>query len=136
VDRFIRRATELTGKAPVEIVANKLSEMSGYEAMKGHLRRRAAVDGLYTVSDALALGAYRAVKEGGLSIPGDVAVVGIGDYEIAPFFDPPLSSVGVSHQELASHASNLLLRQLGRGAKAGETVVVPAVNVIRASSGS
>jgi LacI family transcriptional regulator len=135
VDRFIRRATELTGRAPAEIVAGKLSELSGYDAMKEALRRSTQVDGLYTVSDALALGAYRAVKERGLSIPKDIAVIGTGDYEIAPFFDPPLSSVGVSHLELANHASNLLLRQLGRGAKSGETVVVPVVNVVRASSG-
>jgi LacI family transcriptional regulator len=135
VDRFIRRATELSGRAPVEVVASKLSELSGYEAMKSLLRRTTAVDALYTVSDALALGAYRAIKERGLSIPRDIAVIGIGDYEIAPFFDPPLSSVGVSHQELARHASNLLLRQLGRGGKAGETMVVPVVNVTRASSG-
>jgi LacI family transcriptional regulator len=136
VDRFIRRATELVGREPVEIVANKLSEMSGYEAMRKFLKNSTAVDGLYTVSDALALGAYRAIKERGLSIPRDIAVVGMGDYEIAPFFDPPLSSVGVSHKELARHASNLLLRQLGRDAKAGEKIVVPVVNMIRASSGA
>jgi LacI family transcriptional regulator len=104
--------------------------------MKSLLASTTAVDGLYTVSDALALGAYRAIKERGLDIPKDIAVIGTGDYEIAPFFDPPLSSVGVSHQELARHASNLLLRQLGRGAKSGETIVVPVVKVIRASSGT
>jgi LacI family transcriptional regulator len=136
VDRFIRRATELVGRPPLEIVANKLSELSAYEAMKSLLASTTAVDGLYTVSDALALGAYRAIKERGLDIPKDIAVIGTGDYEIAPFFDPPLSSVGVSHQELARHASNLLLRQLGRGAKSGETIVVPVVKVIRASSGT
>jgi LacI family transcriptional regulator len=135
VDRFIRRATELLGRPPIEVVANKLSEMSAYEAMKRFLRRTTELDALYTVSDALALGAYRAIKERGLSIPGNIAVVGTGDYEIAPFFDPPLSSVGVSHQELAGHASSLLLRQLGREAKAGETVVVPVVSVLRDSSG-
>jgi LacI family transcriptional regulator len=134
VDRFIRRATELAGKAPREVVANKLSELSGYEAMKRLLKRTTEIDALYTVSDALALGAYRAIKEHGLTIPGDIAVVGTGDYEIAPFFDPPLSSVGVSHQELAGHASNLLLRMLGPDAKAGETLIVPVVSMIRASS--
>jgi LacI family transcriptional regulator len=59
----------------------------------------------------------------------------VGDYGIAPFFDPPLSCVGVSHEELARHASELLLRQLGRDAKPGEMITVPVVNVLRASSG-
>ncbi len=39
-------------------------------------------------------------------------MIGVGDYDIAPFFDPPLSSVGVSHKELAEQASQLLFRQL------------------------
>jgi LacI family transcriptional regulator, galactose operon repressor len=135
VDRFMRRAVELTGRPAAEIVGPKLSEMSGYEAMRDFLARRQPLDGLYAVSDALALGAYRAIKERKLAIPRDVAVIGTGDYEIAPFFDPPLSSVGVSHAEFAQHACALLLRQLGRGAKPGERQVVPVRHVLRTSSG-
>lgn len=135
VDRFMRRAVELAGRSPAEIVAGKLSEMSAYEATRDFLTKKGRMDGLYAVSDALALGAYRAIKEKGLSIPGDIAVIGTGDYEIAPFFDPPLSAVGVSHEELARHAVALLLRQLGPGAKPGETEVVPIRHVLRTSSG-
>ena len=87
------------------------------------------------VSDALALGAYRAIKERGLTIPGDVAVIGVGDYDIAPFFDPPLSCVGVSHRELAEQASKLLLQQLARGSELGRTLSVPLVEALRASTG-
>lgn len=135
VDRFMRRAAEIAGRSPAEVVASKLSEPSAYEAMLEFLARKDPIDGLYAVSDALALGAYRALKERGLAIPRDVAVIGTGDYEIAPFFDPPLSSVGVSHEEFARHAAALLLRQLGRGARPGETEVVPVRHVLRTSSG-
>lgn len=134
-DRFMRRAAELAGRSPAEIVAEGLSEAGGYGAMREFLRRKAPVDGVYAVSDALALGAYRAIKEQGASIPRDVAVIGTGDYEIAPFFDPPLSSVGVLHEEFARHAAALLLRQLGRGARPGETEVVPVRQCLRTSSG-
>lgn len=136
VDSFIQRAAELTGRPPAEIIAAELSELSGYATMRKFLARRTPIDGLYTVSDALALGAYRAIKETGLQMPRDLAVVGVGDYDIAPFFDPPLSSVGVSHQELARRASELLLRQLEPGGgKPGERVVIPVVDVLRASTG-
>jgi LacI family transcriptional regulator len=135
VDAFMRRSAQLAGSAPAEVIAESLSETAGYEALLAFLKAGGKCDGLYAVSDALALGAYRAIKERGLSIPGDVAVIGVGDYDIAPFFDPPLSCVGVSHQELAEQASTLLLQQLTRGAETGRTISVPLVETLRASSG-
>jgi LacI family transcriptional regulator len=135
VDSFLKRSYELLGLPSREIVARELSESGGYEAMKAYLRDRGQVDGLYAISDGLALGAYRAIKEEGMEIPRDIAVIGVGDYDIAPFFDPPLSCVGVSHRELAENASGLLLRQLeGRGGES-RTMPIPVVETLRASSG-
>ena len=136
VDGFMQRALHVSGIAPNEIVAGMLSELAGYEAMRAFLKGGGKCDGLYAVSDALALGAYRAIKEKGLGIPGDVAVIGVGDYDIAPFFDPPLSCVGVSHQELAEQAATLLLQQLARGRESGRTVEVPLLESLRASTGA
>ena len=79
VDAFMQRSAQLTGNAPAEIIAENLSEMASYEALRTFLKKGGKCDGLYAVSDALALGAYRAIKERGLTIPGDVAVIGVGD---------------------------------------------------------
>lgn len=133
VDSFMRHAGENLGHTPQEIVANRLSEEAGYDAMKSFLRQKKSIDGIYAVSDALALGAYHAIKEHRLRIPQDVAVVGVGDYAIAPFFDPPLACVGVSHRTLAEEASSMLLRQLRQGAPTEERITIPVVEVPRAS---
>jgi LacI family transcriptional regulator len=133
VDGFMHRANQLLGTPAAEVVADKLSETGAYEATKAFLGGKQRFDALYAVSDALALGAYRAIKEAGLRIPEDVAVIGVGDYQIAPFFDPPLSCVGVSHQQLAEQASQLLMRQLETAGSA-VTVKVPVVETLRASS--
>lgn len=135
VSSFMQRSFELLGRPAAEVVANSLSEAAGHEGMRAFLQRRPKVDALYAVSDALALGAYRAVKEAGLRIPQDIAVVGVGDYQIAPYFDPPLSCVGASHQRLAEQASRLLLKRLERGAQPPECVYVPVVETLRDSSG-
>lgn len=136
VDSFMKRTIELMGRPALEIMADRLSETAGYEAMRTFLGRGERCDALYGVSDALILGACRAIKEHGLRIPDDIALVGVGDYEIAPFFDPPLSSVGVSHKELAEQASRLLLRQLTQGSSGAQTIQVPIQEVLRASSGN
>ncbi len=93
------------------------------------------IDGLYTVSDSMALGAFHAIKEKGLRIPNDIAVVGVGDYEISAFFDPPLSVVGVQRSDLGKEASRLLLRQLEQGGQSPLKVEIPVLSVLRASTG-
>jgi LacI family transcriptional regulator len=134
VESFSRRALELTGKPASEIVASKLSEEGGYRAVARALKKGISCDGLYAVSDALALGAYHALKEHSIKIPQQTAVIGVGDYDIAPFFDPPLSCVGVSHRHLATEASRLLFQQI-----AGETspaqIALPILENLRESSG-
>jgi len=44
-------------------------------------------------SDPMALGAVRAVREAGLTVPDDVSVIGFDDSRLTQFFDPPLTTV-------------------------------------------
>lgn len=134
VDSFLHRSAELLGRPAQEIIADQLTEEAGYKAMRRFFKTKGRCDGLYAASDALALGAFRALKEEGLRIPKDVAVIGVGDYEIAPYLEPALTCVGVSHQELAAMASALLFKQL-EGKPFPQTVTVPLQENLRASSG-
>lgn len=136
VDRFMRRAAELLGSPAQEIVAEKLSEQAGYEATVAALASTAPrFDALYAVSDALAVGAYRAIKEAGLTIPRDVAVIGVGDYPTASFMDPPLSCIGVSHVQLAELTSHQLIQHLLGQTNSPQTLHADAIETLRASTG-
>ena len=135
VESFVKHAEKLLGKRPVEIVADRLSEQAAYDAMTALIDRGVSIDGLYAVSDALALGAYSAIKEKGISIPRDMSVIGVGDYDISAFFDPPLSCVGVSHLKLAEQAASALLAQLDFHDEDSKLVqMVALTEVIRAST--
>lgn len=134
VDSFMQAVAGEFGRPAQEIVAGELSEMAAYEATITHLDRGGRIDGLYTVTDSMALGAYHAIKEKGLRIPGDIAVVGVGDYDISAFFDPPLSVVGVERGEFGKEASRLLLRQLAQGGLPPLKVEIPVEPVLRAST--
>lgn len=136
VDSFVRAATSQLGRPPREIVAEKLSESAAYEAMIRFLDQHERIDGLYAVTDGMALGAYHAIKEKDLSIPKDIAVVGVGDYDISAFFDPPLSVVGVQRSELGKEASRLLMRQLEEPGLPPLKVEIPVESVMRASTGA
>jgi LacI family transcriptional regulator len=134
VDAFVNRASELLGIAPEEIVATSLREIAGYNAMKEFWASGKRCDALYTVSDGLALGAYQAIKQLGMTIPRDISVMGVGDYENLSFFDPPLSSVGVSHSLMADQASLLLMEYLQKRGTTVRHVPLPILEVLRAST--
>ncbi len=94
------------------INASNLSAKSGYEAMLNFIKGGQKIDALFTVTDSLAEGAYKAIKESGLRIPKDISVLGIGDNSNPEFFDPPLSTVGASSKEFAKKCCDLLLKQI------------------------
>jgi DNA-binding LacI/PurR family transcriptional regulator len=66
---------------------------SGYQAMKKIFATKVAPTALFAGNDTLAIGAMMAIREAGLSIPGDFAVVGYDDIPSAAFAYPPLTTI-------------------------------------------
>lgn len=70
----------------------------------------------FTSNDNMAIGTYRAVREVGLTIPDDIAVVSFNDIPVAQFLTPPLSTVRIHGEHIGEVAVDLLLERLsGRG---------------------
>jgi DNA-binding LacI/PurR family transcriptional regulator len=69
------------------------SEASGVSAMRALLARHPDLDAVYAASDLMAVGAMRVLKERGVRIPQDVAVVGFEDSALAAQTDPALTTV-------------------------------------------
>ncbi|MCD4852914.1 LacI family DNA-binding transcriptional regulator [Arthrobacter sp. AK01] len=97
--------------APVE---SEISEVQGgYEAAKRILSRDDRADiptALFCYNDRMAMGAYRAAAELGLSIPADLSVVGFDDQElIAANLYPGLTTVALPHYEMGAWATEHLI---------------------------
>lgn len=135
VDSFLAATNRLSGRSATVIEADTLSEAGAHAAMTKFYATHGEIDGLYTVTDSLALGAYSAIKKRGLKIPDDVSVVGVGDYETAPYFDPPLTCVGVSRDEIGERASQLLLHLLDHPGSKPAHEQIPVRAVLRESTG-
>lgn len=121
----IKTFLDASRKGTVQIEAKDLHESSGFQAVQAALAER-KIDGIYTVTDSLALGAYKAIRRAGLVVSKDVTVISVGDYHLSSFFDPPLSHVGVSHLQLAREASRMLLSRLGRPVQPAVQVIIPS----------
>ena len=62
------------------------------------------------------MGAYEALKERGMRIPSDVAVVGFDNQEIvSAYLRPPLSTVALPHYEMGRWAVQHTIRQTEKG---------------------
>jgi LacI family transcriptional regulator len=64
-----------------------------YMATQKILKGKKKPDGIFAVSDRIAIGAMLAIKEAGLSIPGDIALVGFNNEPIADLLQPGISSI-------------------------------------------
>lgn len=81
----------------------------GYDAVHRLLERGARPAALICFNDRLAVGAYKALTEHGLSVPGDVAVMSFDDDPIASWVDPQLTTIAIPHYELGRKAIEILL---------------------------
>ncbi|MGW4662983.1 GH1 family beta-glucosidase [Streptosporangium sandarakinum] len=109
-----------------------LGRASGAAAMRELLAADPSLDAVFVAGDLMAVGALHALREAGLRVPEDVAVVGFGDEEDAAYAVPPLTTVRVPWSDQVLAAVRLLLRQIGGGPSS--SVILPTELVVRSSS--
>jgi len=102
----------------------------GLDAMARMLESQSPLTAVLTSNDLMAIGAMRAVRRAGLSVPDDISIVGFDDIQLADFTEPPLTTVRLPRIELAEQAFHALLR----GAEEQPKVKVETHLVIREST--
>jgi len=117
--------------APVE---HALFSLEGGQAATTRMLRQ-GVTGVICASDVLALGAIRAVRRAGLSVPGDVSVVGFDDSGWLNCTDPPLTTVRQPIESMGKAAVALLVNQMESVAMHHEELLFEPELVVRGSTG-
>lgn len=87
---------------------------------------------IFAMNDPMAVGCIHALLDAGLSVPGDVSVVGFDDRESMRTMRPPLTTVSIPTKEIGMRAAQMLLAQL-RGESEPEGVMLPCTLVKRGS---
>jgi DNA-binding LacI/PurR family transcriptional regulator len=106
---------------------------SGYQAAKALLESGISFDAIFAASDLIAIGAIPALEEAGLTVPGDVAIVGFDDIPLASLAHPPLTTVQQDYKLAGEVLVDALLRQI-RGERS-KGAVLPTKLKVRKSSG-
>lgn len=95
---------------------SRFSFDSGYETARRFFADRADATALFAMSDTVAVGAIRALKDLGLSVPGDISVVGFDGIDISRFTLPRLTTVEQPVEEIARRSVDLLLDMMEKEA--------------------
>jgi len=109
---------------------------SGYLAAQRLLEVRPAPTAVFAANDLMALGAIYAIQEAGLSVPGDVAVVGYDDRDFAGYIRPALTTVRMPCQEAGCASAELLLRLIEGKIEQAEPLWVRGELIVRESCGA
>jgi DNA-binding LacI/PurR family transcriptional regulator len=106
----------------------------GFHAGRELLRVR-DFTAIFSSNDQMALGLIHAIREAGLTVPGDVSVVGFDDIPEARHFWPPLTTVRQDFAELGRRSIALLLSQLAGERTAAYVGTIQPELIVRASTG-
>jgi len=100
------------------IVGARYLDSSGYSAMRELLQVSPRPDGVFCYNDPVAIGAIKAIRDAGLRVPEDIAVVGAGNVHYSDVLAVPLTAVDQGTEEIGKRAAELLLGQIGEKRKA------------------
>ncbi len=104
----------------------------GTRAMEAALSEGELPTAVFAGHDEMAFGALRALRRAGLSVPGDVSVVGFGDHPMSAVVD--LTTVSQPVEEQGHVAASLLVTGLESGSQEPVDIVLPTRLVVRGST--
>jgi DNA-binding LacI/PurR family transcriptional regulator len=108
----------------------------GFKPMQSLLEKTRDFTAIFCFNDIAAIGAIRALKDAGLTVPGDVSVVGFDDIQSAAYSTPSLTTVRQPLTEMGQRGAQILLERIANRENGypAEIVMAPEL-VVRESTG-
>ena len=97
-------------------------EDAGYNAARRLLERTSEITAVFALGDVIAFGALRALADQGLSVPGDISLVGFDDTSFSQFSVPRITTIRQSAELLAERSAQILLDGMGGSPAVHEVV--------------
>jgi LacI family transcriptional regulator len=111
------------------------TEEGGYDAMHELLKLPSRPTAVFAANDLMAIGAMMALREAGLRIPQDMAVIGFDDIPAARLVNPSLTTIAQFPENLGRRAAEMLFERLGITAQIpGRNEEMPFQLIVRESA--
>jgi LacI family transcriptional regulator len=82
---------------------------SAYQAMLRLCEKAPDITAIFAISDVMAIGAAKAIRDMGKRIPEDISIMGFDDIDYAKYFSPALTTMRQPVEEIAEKAADLML---------------------------
>jgi DNA-binding LacI/PurR family transcriptional regulator len=134
VNRYLgyREALALAGLSDARVAHGDFGEASGAAGMARLLDEHPDLDAVFVASDAMAAGALTVLRERGLAVPADIAVVGFNDVVTARHTQPALTTVHQPIEALGREMTRMLVRLIN--GEQPTPLILPTELVIRDSA--
>ena len=110
------------------------SPISGYQAMKGILKKGKSFTAVFAGNDQMGIGVIRALLDEGYRVPEDVAVIGIDNNFPSTLITPSLSSVNLPKYDLGYQAMHLLNERMKDPDKPRCVITLESELIVRRST--
>lgn len=108
------------------ISINSFNIADAYEGMKAWLEKKNDFSAVFAISDNMAMGAMKALREVGKKIPEDVAVLAIDGIEASEYMNPVLSTLCQPMEQIGSEAVKQVVNLI-KGKKQHRHIVLPTI---------
>jgi LacI family transcriptional regulator len=124
------RGVPLENRLVCRVEGYPMIDQSPMEAFLSGSDRPTAV---FAANDRIAIALYRAAANIGLSVPGDLSVLGFDDLDVSAHLDPPLTTMAQPFLKIGRTAAELLLRRINGEQGNFEQLALDATFVVRES---
>lgn len=117
------------------VIEDEFSELAGVRAAEAVLASGFAPTAIFAANDLMAIGVMQALRDRGIDIPRDIAVVGFDDISAARLVTPPLTTVAQFQADMGVRAAEMMMGRLrGEQASAGTVIEMPFKLIERGST--
>lgn len=108
---YLQALTEagITPDESLVICTDTFNIQGAYRAMDQALAAGSDFSAVFAISDNMAIGAMRALRERGRAVPDDCSVIAIDGIEVSGYIDPPLTTLCQPMEEMGRHSAEILL---------------------------
>lgn len=120
----------------VLIQEGNFSVKSGYETMLKLLALEAPPSAVFATNDEMAVGAIKAIKQKGLSVPKDISVIGFDDIPLCELIETELTTIVQPKYDMGYQAMRMMLSIINKGNLTRKQIVLPHRLMVRKTCGT
>ncbi|MEO7371353.1 MAG: LacI family DNA-binding transcriptional regulator [Ilumatobacteraceae bacterium] len=131
---YIRAMRRLGLGDNAQVISGDFTEEAGAQGAEKLLRGPVLPSAIFTANDLSAVGAIDVVERAGLTVPGDVAIVGFDNTSLAALKHIGLTTIDQPRREMGAAAATMLIEAINDRGELGDVLMSPSL-VIRRTTG-